>query len=49
MSQYREQSQVGRFTPRPHFIVITILRVGSGLVVRIKVRVKVGVSIRAEA
>ena len=24
MSQYREQSQVGRFTPRPHFIVITI-------------------------
>ena len=24
MSQHREQSQVGRFTPRPHFIVITI-------------------------
>ena len=24
MSQCREQSQVGRFTPRPHFIVITI-------------------------
>ena len=24
MSQYREQSQVGRFTPRPHFIVVTI-------------------------
>ena len=24
MSQYREQSQVGRFTPRPHFIVLTI-------------------------
>ena len=24
MSQHREQSQVGRFTPRPHFIVLTI-------------------------
>ena len=24
MSQHREQSQVGRFTPGPHFIVITI-------------------------
>lgn len=24
MSQHREQSQVGRFTPRPNFIVITI-------------------------
>ena len=24
MSQHREQSQVGHFTPRPHFIVLTI-------------------------
>ena len=24
MSPHRKQSQVGRFTPRPHFIVITI-------------------------
>ena len=32
MSQCREQSQVGRFTPRPRFVVVRVrVRVGGGM------------------
>ena len=41
MSQCREQSQVGRFTPRPRFIVIIIARVRVRVRVRARVRVRV--------
>ena len=39
MSLLREQSQVGHFTPRPHFIVLTIAQRAW---VRVRVRVRVG-------